>query len=350
MEIKFSEGELIQPKGGLILTPDLETDYVLGSNDPKNLGEVVQEDGDWTQFLPEVNEIQRLNKPDPVTREVDTFGCTAFSDDEIDETINIKKYGKENEINISDIFVLVGSGTKRGQGNSMKAASEFKRKNGILFENERPFNRDGTMDEAYAPNTQAQKDLAKSRLNIYEFGYLSATGSDAESLISAKKVSPVKVAVEGRYVRNSEGRLINTGSGYNHAVFIFNHILDPITPYNFDGSPNVLEWHVRCSETNQYLRFDGNYKFVAPLVKFFQKKSMKYKIKGNSAVFQLDPVGKKLVPYGSGRVYKTLNSTTNYAGVIEVTNLAELEKVAPLADWIITESPWDKTAFINSLQ
>lgn len=292
MEIKFATAEdLRQPKGGLILEDPSDTDYVLGSNDPRNLGQIIQDDGDWTPFLPAVNEIQRLNNPDPKTGETDTDWCTIFSDDEVDETIHKKKYG--TEINISDKFVAVGSGTVRGQGNSMKAASEFKRTKGILFEDEKPFNRDGTMDEAYSLNTQADNDLAATRLQTYDFGYLGVNGVGQQSLIDAKKVSPLKVAVEGRYVMDGNGRMINTGTNYNHAVIIFNHVLDV--------NGNVVEWHVRCSETQQNLRFRGDYQFRSPYVKFFEKRPMLYKKKLQAAIGLYVPEAGGIILYKDGQ-------------------------------------------------
>lgn len=292
MQINWATPENIrQPKGGLILKPLADSDYVLGSNDPKNLGAIIQEDGDWTPFLPAINEIQRLNRPDPTTGELDTYWCTIFSDNEVDETIHKKKY--KTEINLSDKFVAIGSGTSRGQGNSMSAASEFKRKNGVLYEDEKPFNRDGTMDEAYSANTADDLTLAKTRLDLYDFGYLGVSGTGQAQLKAALKVSPVKIAVEGNYVFDGNGRLQNTGTGYNHAVILFNAVLD--------ANGYVSEYHVRCSETGQYLKFRGDYAFMSPYVKFFSKKPLLYKKKLQSAIGLYVPEAGGIILYTDGK-------------------------------------------------
>ena len=246
-EISFATAENVrQPKGGLVLTPEDPRIFVLGSNDPRKLGQIINESRDWTRFLPPIVEIQRLLSPDPVTGELDTYWCTIFSDNEIDETINNKKY-PGSQIDISEKFVAIGTNTQRGVGNSMSAAPEFKRKKGILFENEKPFNRSVTMDEAYSENTAEDYDLAKTRLDLYNFGYLGTGGSGQRAILDALKVSPVKVAVQGNYSFDSNNRMINNGTDYTHAVFIFNAILD--------ANGYVSEYHIRDSEGAQYLRF-----------------------------------------------------------------------------------------------
>ena len=58
--MNFATPETIkQPKGNLILEDLTETDYILGSKDPKNIGKVVVEDGHWARFAP-IPELQKI--------------------------------------------------------------------------------------------------------------------------------------------------------------------------------------------------------------------------------------------------------------------------------------------------
>ena len=77
---------------------------------------------------------------------------------------------------------------------------------------------------------------------------------------------------------------------------------------------------------------------------------MKYKISGKPAIFLLDPVGKQLVPYLSGKVYKTVEGTTDYQDIVEVENIDELAKIAPFAEWGIGEGIFDFQSYINGLK
>ena len=269
MEIKWATAENVrQPKGGLILVPDAPTDYILGALDPKGLGQVLVEDGHWAKFLPE-QEIQRVS-------DGDTYMCTAYSDNNVDEMIHKRKYGFE--INLSDRFVGVGSGNVRGQGNSMKAPAEFKRKNGVVMEVDCPITRDMILDQVYAPLSAELLAKGKENLNVFDNGYLSVAGTGQTVLLEALKVSPIKVAIEGNYVFDSSGKIKNTGEGqYNHAVTLFDYVKNE--------SGYVQEWWIFDSETEQFLRFSGSYAFISPLVKFFSRKTLKLlKKKGQSAI------------------------------------------------------------------
>lgn len=268
-ELKFATAEdVIQPVGGVILEERDPNDYILGANDPKKLGQVLVEDGHWARYMTPVIEIQRV-------RDGDTYCCTAFSDNEIDEAIHIRKYG--SEINISDMFVGVGSGNRRGVGNSMKAPAEFKRLSGFALESEYPYSREMTLDQFYAPIPQIVYDKAKNSLTIYKTGYLSLIGVGQDSVLEALKVSPIKIAIEGNYVFDAKNRLRSTGSGYTHAVVLFDYVLDE--------NGNVEEYWIRCSETNQLLRMRADYAFVSPLIKFLEKKTMKmYKKNGQAGI------------------------------------------------------------------
>lgn len=303
--INFATKEDIKmPKGGLILEERTEKDYILGSKDPKNFGKVVLAGGHWRNYTP-VQEIQRV-------ADGDTYGCTGFSDNNIDEFIHRCKYGME--INISDMYVVVGSGTRQGVGNTMKAPAEFKRK-GFVMESDYPYSRSMTLNEFYAPIPQRIFDLASKC--IYDSGYLFTNSSGQNELLSALEVSPVKVAIEGSYVFDSNGRLKTTGSGYNHAVVIFD--------YELDGNGNVLEWWIFDSETQQYIKARGDYAFLSPMVKFLEKKTLKmYKKIGQAGIGFVNELKDGLIlwtdgvdslgrPVIGGSIFKTMGLSYNLA-------------------------------------
>lgn len=301
MELKFATPETVkQPTGGLILEERAETDYILGAFDPKGLGQVLIEDGHWTPYLP-VQEIQRV-------RDGDTYGCTGYSDNNVDEFIHKRKYGYE--INISDMFVVVGSGNVRGVGNTMKAPAEFKRTKGLVFESDYAYSREMTLDEFYALIPKAIYDKAEQSLTVYKTGYLSVNGTGQQTLLEALKVSPNKVAIEGRYIFDADGRIRNDGSPYNHAVVLFDYVLD--------SNGNVKEYWIFDSETEQFLRFRGDYAFLSPMVKFLEKKTfMLYKKLGEPALYIKHWSENLLIPFSDGvvaggDVFKTLYSVTSY--------------------------------------
>lgn len=330
MDIKFATEETIkQPKGALILEEPKAEDWVLGGLGDQKLGASILKGGHWAPFVPAISEIQ-------TAADGDTYGCTCFSDNNIDETLCIFQY--KEEINISDRDVTVGSGTKRGVGNTMTAAPEFKRKNSFLLEDEMPFPRTMTLDEFYATKrTFEQKQVAESRLLKYSGNYFWVRDLSQKGLLSAIETSPLKVAIEGAYYFDENGRIKNAGGPYSHAVMVFDYLLD--------AQGNVTEWWVMDSENSQYIRLRGDYKFGAVMVKTFQKKNTKFKVSGNPLVLQLDPVSRTLVPYLSGTVYKVLNGTIDYQGITEVPTVKDLPY--PLANWAITDTPWDSSSFIK---
>lgn len=275
---------LRQPNGALILVDDKLEDYVLGGLNPKNLGVAIS-DGHWAKYFEQMPiEIQRV-------ADGDTFGCAGFADNNIDEALHIHQYG---DLDMSDIFTVVGSGTVRGQGNSMKAASEFKRKNGFLLESELPYNNSMTLDQFFAKPSAEKYALAKTKLDTYEFGYLNGRGNNVSAILEDLKISPIKIAVEGNYAMDSNNRLINSTFLYTHAVVLFDFVIE---------NGQVVEWWIYDSEQSQFLKMSPTYKFVAPLIKTL-KKSMKnlYRQQGQAAIGLYIPDAGGIVLYRDGQV------------------------------------------------
>lgn len=302
MKIQFATPETIkQPSGGLVLQDLVPEDYILGANDPKKLGhQVLIEDGHWANHLP-VQEIQRV-------RDGDTFGCVSFSFNNALEMLHKRKYGYE--INVSDRFVTVGSGTVRGVGNSMKGVSEWVRKNGFVYETDWPYSREMTLDEFYALLTREILEKGKGMLSTYETAYMALGGAGQTTLLEGMQFSPVQVAIEGRYTFDAQGRVVYNGGNYTHAVLLFDYVIE-------DGK--VTEYWVFDSETEQFLRFRGDYAFVAPYIHFLEKKTMKmYKKIGEPAICFKHWSEPALIAFGDGVIpggdmFKSLYGVQHYS-------------------------------------
>ncbi len=315
----------------LVLEAVKETDHILGASGPE--WEKVLPTRNWLDFAWSNPEIQ-------VVSDGDLFWCVKFSHGSAHRFVWRVRYNGE-DFDTSERFGAIGAGTKRGVGVGMVALAEWCRKNGFLMQKECPT--PNTLDEAYADLDKALFTKALENTARVEVLYKQLPDASVASILDGLQYSPVQVAVQ-QYAWNSKGYIINNEQrpSYIHAVDIVQDMIKDMGDF----------WAIWDSENKQWLPYDKSFRFVCPIIHSVKKKIMnnRYKIAGHSAVFQLDPIGKNLVPYGSGRVYKTIQDSSDYKGVIEVANLAALEKIAPLADWIITESPWDKTSFVNSLQ
>lgn len=338
MELKILLPEEIkQPKANLVHEEPLETDWV--KDDPV-LGGAVEHvilcpEKDWTPFITEF-ELQRNNW-------FDAFNCVTQSAWNKIQCLAKKQYGVQ--LNKSKRYTALKSGTKPGVGNSVTNVVESIRKQGGVEEEVCPsMSPTMTQEQFYSP-LPASMDALESFLGQWEYnhewlpkGFQGATL--ASILEDGLQYSPVMVSIEGSYTFDDQGRLMFTNKGYAHEVLCVASKPDCFLVLDSENPQGLMK-----------VRKD--YAFVGLKIGFIKKKtqnSMKYRIQGNNAVFQLDPISKNLVPYGSGKVYKVLQGTVGYEDITVVENLAELEKIAPLADWIITESPWDKSSFINSLQ
>lgn len=303
MNITFATRDTIkQPTGGLILQDIAPEDWILGSKDPKKLGfQVLVENSHWAPYLP-IQEIQRV-------RDGDTYGCVGFSKNNATEMVHKRKYGYE--INLSDRLLVVGSGTVRGVGNSMRGVSEWMRLNGFVLEADYPYNRQMTLDEFYATVPADIRTKAKEGLKINTTNYMALAGSGQETLIDGLRFSPVQVAIEGRYTFDSNGRIRYTGGDYTHAVIIFDYVPG--------ANGSAAEWWVFDSETEQFLRFRGDYAFVSPLIHFLDKKTMKlYKKIGQSAICLKHWSEPSLIAFGDGVIpggdlFKSIYSVEKYS-------------------------------------
>lgn len=254
--LNFATQETLQqPIGGLVIEGPQEQDHVLGAIGPDNF-EVLQSDAQWAKFAPNP-ELQR-------NKNGDLFMCVSFSKLNIVEFL-IKRLFDET-VNYSDLFLGVGSGTVRGQGNSKRAVAEWMRLNGAVLESLYPFLSDMTLDDAYKPLTKEILVEGLKALDLYSFPYKWLSDNGAQTILSGLTYSPVQVDVSGSYKMNAEGIIVwdNTNSIYNHEVVIFGH-------------EQGRCWYVFDSETFQFLKFDWWYPFGSPMIHAV-KKNMKIQI------------------------------------------------------------------------
>lgn len=256
VEFVTRQEDLKIPKGGLILTPQKPEDYIMGATSPIEKV-VLQENGQWDGFLPIV-EIQRL--PDN-QYEQESYMCVSFSNQNCKEILHKRKYGYE--INMDDQYLGVGSGTVRGQGNSVSGVAEWSRKNGWIKEKGR-FAWEN-MDQVYTPVTQEELAEGLKSLEVYESKYawlprgFNSQVSSIETLKEHLKYGPVQASVDGSaYTFNQQG-YIGTFVNYTHEIVIF-------------GYEEGKYWKIFDSETQQPLRFAWDYPFGFPMLHDFKKK------------------------------------------------------------------------------
>ena len=239
-----------QPVGGLIPNEVSKNAHILGAN-PIQL-EAINPSGQWTDVEIKT-EIQKLANGE------DTYMCVNFSTNNVRELIHKFRYNEE--INFSDIYSGILTGTRPNRGNSFENVFEITRKKFCAWETEMPLDLNTTLEKVYA--TKIQDDLRKTvelRGEKYELRYQFLKQSTPQVIKYGLKVSPVTVAVEGRYNWRN-GKIVNSGSGYNHAVVIIGYVENDC-------------WYLMDSESLQVLKFDWNYKFAFTAVHSIKKLNM----------------------------------------------------------------------------
>jgi len=214
-----------KPNGsGFILEPVFECDWEFGDS---KLGlEDRVPDGNWIPYLPS-NEKQ--------TKGYRTSACTNFSSTsciEIDFTYRLKnnlispnnlKWLKDNgyfddngNINFSDRFDAVVSGTEPSWGNSLKTVAEAKRKYGLIPERMLPWAEN--VDEYFDENniTPEMYAMGQEFLKRFPINYEVVYDKD---YVSALKKTPLAGAVYA-WNGSSDGIYYRVENKLNHAIAI----------------------------------------------------------------------------------------------------------------------------------
>ena len=242
------EEELIQPSGSLVIEEVSQDAHLLGR--AIQLEEICPE-MDWYNMSIEV-EIQK------VKGNADLYNCVNNSNTNVLEFVDKKRTGKE--LNFSEMYSAVDSGTQPGKGNSFERVFEKTRTNFVAWEDEFPTMRDKTVEENYRKISDGLKKRVKERGKDYEVRYqFLGSQQDAYAYEQALKISPVTVAVEGRYIWKN-GVVVNAGGSYNHAVVYLGMK---------DGKKIVFD-----SESKQVVPFHKDYKFMFPAVHSIKRINM----------------------------------------------------------------------------
>ena len=181
-------------------------DWKFGSNLPV---EVLQEDGDWTSFLP-MKEFQNLNNVEP-------YACVTFTVLNCIEILIRQQYGEER--NYSDRFLASISGTNE-DGNSPQRVCQTLKNSGVVLQDVWPFNQNiDTFEKFYEKIPQDIIDMAKEFLDEWEFKH-EYVGLDNESIAQALKCSPLLISVSAWFERG--GKYYRPkGMKDNHATTLF---------------------------------------------------------------------------------------------------------------------------------
>lgn len=235
------------------LLPDTRTelekskDYQFGGT-TKIVPEVLQPDGDWTNFLP-AYEYQNTN--------FETMACVTYSALNCIEIILNRKYGET--INFSDRFTAKMSGTT-SQGNTFYNVAESIRKlHGIV--KQEVYTNNATSGEFYAEIPTIIKETGLQSLNTYLIQYeFVKEPLTPEVLKEALKYAPLQIGVYayGKLVDGVYQRAI--GFQPNHAV----------TLYKFNDVINIFDHYLG----NEHRKLSADYLLSAALKFNITKKDM----------------------------------------------------------------------------
>lgn len=209
-----------------------EEDYKFGA--VSKLPEVILcPDRQWEapKFEPQSNSI------------LDTFNCTGFGICNAVEMLHKKRY--EEEVDFSDRFVAVTSGTVPGQGNSHKNVGEAVRKCGLVKEEVLPFSEVMTQQEYFSPIEQKILDLGVQWVTTHKFGYEKVDRKDFWDVLT---LSPIQIAVDSRTNRTSEFRQ------YDHSIVIRGGVYGKQleTTDNYLGRNLVYDWDYQFGFAQRY--------------------------------------------------------------------------------------------------
>jgi hypothetical protein len=164
------------------------TGVILGQRDTDWIGgaiqyEVMAPDGNWRQFL-SVGE--RQHSPG-----ADTMSCVSFSALNAIEVQHKQQTGRE--VNYSDRFTAVMSGTTR-QGNYLWKVADSIRKDGVLLEEDYPAPVNYTWDEYHQLPSLELINKAKLWLNNWEINY-EWVDITLENMLYHLKHAPLQVVI-----------------------------------------------------------------------------------------------------------------------------------------------------------
>lgn len=345
-------------KKGLVVEPLRDDAWILGAGVQRPF---IMPSRNWAPYKPTPN-VQFTLKFDPYScvsesitnalEELLNFMMTTDPDVRVILT-NLKMLDGNGKAKLSARFLAVMSGTIPGVGNSQAKVLDTLRKYGMVGESICPTLPEMSQQEYFT----LTPEMKKAGLEFYKFfnpaEYEAVSNTivpTAAQITDGLQKGPVVSCVGSSYLGKMAGARLYRNNGqplYTHQI---NNIGQRFNVSVFDETVKIINDVFDTYEPFDkpyYEQYPFGYAKIIYLTK--KKMTMKYRIFGTSSIFVLDPVERKLVPYGSGKVFKTIEGVLDYGEVREVPNLNALKAIAPLADWIILDGAWDKEAWINSL-
>lgn len=190
-----------------------ETHYVLGGVATLGGQEVLQANGQWDAYIPQV-EIQ-------AQRGIETYNCSAFGTTSILEFLHLKIYGEQ--INSSDRYLGIMAGTKP-PGNDPHTVVQAIRHDGLVPEEYLPFSTNiKTVEEYYSflYGDETRCTVEGQRfLQRYQVGHewvwtgIIAKEERTAKMKEALQYSPLGVSVSAWY--QEDGVYVDKGKLNNH--------------------------------------------------------------------------------------------------------------------------------------
>lgn len=202
---------------------------------------IVNQSGDWLPYLI------------PFTyqhcKDGDTWACPNFSIQDGLQILSKFQYATVPDMSVS--FSAVDSGTKPNVGNFAEAATKSIQNHWTCSETNKSFIPNvTTLAEFYATNTIPQEESATNQKVEWTVNESELPDTTSASLLSGLKISPVRVIVDGDYLPNGFGVIIN------NAKPVYDHMLVLIGQRTSDGA-----WAAFDSESLSIVYFAANYIF-----------------------------------------------------------------------------------------
>lgn len=285
---------------GLISTPRLTHDWVLGANSQIERGTPINPTKQWDTFLP-IEILQKNNQGQ------DFYICvTASALNQIEAVIKAK-FGET--VVFSRRFTAKMSGTIPYQGNSKANVWNSILRDGLVLESDWPTDPAMTVDQFFAPIPASVK--AKGLQCPWNVNYEYLPDSSINSISNALSFSPVQVSVDGEYAYNGSNEVIgNNPEVYTHEIII----------EGFNTSLADHPFTVADSESLTIENFISTYPFADATICDVKKKPqiMLYKANNSPAIYCKHWSEDLLIPFADGSligadIFKSIYGITDYS-------------------------------------
>ena len=232
----------IKPMG--FKPPEIKpADYFFGSAITKIPDKIINNSGQWLDYLPTKESQYKIIKDGDKTYYVEPFGCTGFGSNNVWEILHLFLY--QQEVNLSDRAINILAGNTK-TGNNPENPMEVLRKIGVCSETSLPYDNSCINWEAFhspKPLPDILKAKCKEMLDKYDFMHEWVLTANKDTLWEALKRSPLGISVLAWQMRNGM-YYKNKGESDNHWVVLIGGEYGKFW-YVFDSYDNYikkLEW------------------------------------------------------------------------------------------------------------